>query len=81
MHKYLSHRNLAVINLCIVFYFMAIWLINYFKIDAIIIGVFRELLTIPMLLAQLIFLVLGIIYLTKNNSDNLYKISLVLLGI
>ena len=81
MHKYLSHRNLAVINLGVVSYFLLILLINYYKIDAVIIGVFRELFTIPMLLAQLIFLVLGILYLTKKNSDVLFKISLALLGI
>ena len=39
------------------------------KIDFVIIGVFREMLTIPFLLAQIVFLVLGIIHLIKNKTN------------
>ena len=49
-----------IANFTIVSYFVLIWLINFYKIDIVLIGVFRELLTIPFLIAQIVFLVIGI---------------------
>ena len=56
------------------------WLFNYYKIDFILIGVFREILTIPFLIAQIVFLVIGIKYLIKLQRNPLTIISVVSLA-
>ncbi len=68
-------------NFAIVSYFILILLINFYKIDFVLIGVFREMLTIPFLIAQIIFLVIGIKYLIKNQRNLLTIISVVSLAI
>ena len=81
MNKLLTNRNLTIINFVIVTYFGLIYLLNFYKIDFVIIGVFREMLTIPFLLAQIVFLVLGIIHLIKNKTHFLTVISIIGLAI
>jgi hypothetical protein len=47
----------------------------------VLIGVFREIFTIPFLIAQLLFLVLGIIHIIKYKTHLFTFISIVLLAI
>ena len=68
-------------NFAIVSFFILIWLINFYKIDFVLIGVFREILTIPFLIAQFVFLVIGIKYLIRNESNLLTIISVLTLAI
>ncbi len=75
MNRLITNRNLTIINFVIVFYFILIWLINFYKIDFVLIGVFREILTIPFLIAQILFLVIGIIFLIKNQRNIMTIIS------
>ncbi|RZT95599.1 hypothetical protein EV201_0222 [Ancylomarina subtilis] len=70
MNKIFSSRKLTIINFIIVTYFILIYLINYREVDFVLIGVFRELLTIPFLLAQIVFLILGTRHLMKNKERN-----------
>jgi hypothetical protein len=72
---------LTIVNFAIVSYFILIWLINFYKLDFVLIGVFREMLTIPFLIAQIVFLVIGIKYLIKNQINLLTIISVVSLAI
>ncbi len=72
---------MIVANFAIVSYFILIWLINFYKIDFVLIGVFRELLTIPFLIAQIVFLVIGIKFIIKNQIDTLTIISVLSLAI
>ena len=81
MNKLMTNRNLTIINFVIVTYFGMIYFINFYKIDYVLIGVFRELLTIPFLLAQIVFLVLGIIHLVKHKTHFLTIISIIGLAI
>jgi len=81
MNKLIANRNLTIINFVIVTYFGLIYLLNFFEIDFVLIGVFRELLTIPFLLAQVIFLVLGIVHLVKYKTHLLTIISIIGLAI
>lgn len=81
MNKLLTNRNLIIANFSIISYFMLIWLINFYKIDYVLIGVFREMLTIPFLIAQIVFLVIGIKYLIKNKRNILTIISVLSLAI
>ena len=81
MNKLLTNRNLIIANFAIVSYFILIWLINFYKIDFVLIGVFRELLTIPFLIAQIVFLVIGIKFIIKNQIDTLTIISVLSLAI
>jgi hypothetical protein len=82
MRNILSERNLTIINFIIVSYFVLIYIINYFEVDNTIINVFREILTLPFLLGQLLFLIAGIFFLIKTkNARHLTKISLILLAI
>lgn len=77
MHR----QKIIVVNYLIVFYFILIWFINFFKVDFVILGVFRELLTIPFLAAQLLFLGIGIRYLLKNQKDFMVLISVIVLAL
>ena len=79
--KLLTNRNLIIANFAIVSYFILIWLINFYKIDFVLIGVFREMLTIPFLIAQIVFLVIGIKFLIKNQRNILTIISVLSLAI
>ena len=58
-----------------------IWIINFYKLDFVLIGVFREMLTIPFLIAQIVFLVIGIRYLIKYQRNLLTIFSVLTLAI
>ncbi len=77
----MTNRNLTIVNFIIVVYIALIYSLNYFKIDHVLIGVFRELFTIPFLLAQIVFLVVGIIHIIKNKPNLLFIISLIVLAL
>ncbi|TYB69498.1 hypothetical protein ES676_13835 [Bizionia saleffrena] len=81
MNKLITRRNLIIANFAIVSYFVLIWLIDFYEIDFVLIGVFRELLTIPFLFAQIIFLVIDVKFLIKNQKNFLIIISVLLLAI
>lgn len=81
MNKLITNRNLIISNFVIISYFILIWLIDFYKIDFVLIGVFREVLTIPFLIAQIVFLVIGIKYLINNKNKILTIISILLLAI
>lgn len=44
-----------VFSLLLIAYFLALFLVNYYQLDFVLIGVFVELLTIPALLAVVIY--------------------------
>ena len=81
MNKLITNRNLTIINFAIVTYFGLIYLLNFYKVDFVLIGVLREILTIPFLLAQILFLVIGIVYLIKHKTNFLTIISIIVLAI
>lgn len=81
MNKLITNRNLTIVNFAIVSYFILVWLTYFYKIDFSLIGVFRELLTIPFLIAQIVFLVIGIKYLINNQREFLIIISVLSLSI
>lgn len=73
----ISEKQLLAISLIIITYFSAIFLLNYFQIDFTLIGALRELLTIPMLLAQLIFLSIGLVILIRRKNSRLKYLTLI----
>lgn len=75
MNKSTTNRILIIANFSIVLYFTLIGLINFYKIDFVLIGVFREVFTLPFLIAQIVFLGIGISYLIKNKRNLLVIIS------
>jgi hypothetical protein len=75
----MTTKNLTLINFIIVAYFSLLWLINLFKIEHVAIGFLAEMLTIPFLLAQIIFLFLGIRAIIQHKKDILLIISVFLL--
>ncbi|MBS4041579.1 MAG: hypothetical protein KGZ81_13395 [Flavobacteriales bacterium] len=77
--KYL--RALSLINISIVVYFATIYTLYVAKIDFVLVGVFRELLTIPFLLAQIVFLVIGVIYYFRYKANFLFILSWLALAI
>jgi len=81
MSKLTTNKKLTIVNFAIVTYFILIYLFNIYKIDFVLIGAFRELLTIPFLIAQIVFLVIGIIDLMKNKRHFLTIVSLISLAI
>ncbi|NER17243.1 hypothetical protein [Spongiivirga citrea] len=77
-----NSNRLVLINLIIIAYFLMTYILHVFKIDAVFIGVIRELSTIPFLIAQIVFLVIGIVTITKSQTTNkLLLISVILLGV
>lgn len=81
MNGGINDRSLTIINFLIVCYFILIWLANHFQVDYAFTGFFVELLTIPFLLAQFIFLFLGIQFILKNEKRLLTIISLLALAV
>jgi len=81
MDKRINNSNLTIINFSIVAYFVLLYVLDFFKIDFVLIGVVREIFTIPFLLAQLLFLVLGVIHIIKHKTYLLTFISMILLAI
>ncbi len=77
----MNRSKLILINFTIVVYFIVLWLIDYYKIDTVLIGVFKELLTIPFLISQLVFLVVGIKYIFSCQRNFLFILSVLLLAI
>jgi hypothetical protein len=81
MSTFVNNKNLTIINFSIVAYFGLLYVLNFLKIEFVLIGVFREIFTIPFLIAQLLFLVLGIIHIIKYKTHLLTFISIVLFAI
>ena len=81
MSTFINNKNLTIINFSIVAYFGLLYVLDFLKIDFVLIGVFREIFTIPFLLAQMLFLVLGIIHIVKHKIHLSTSISIVLLAI
>lgn len=79
MNRLIKNKNLTILNFVIISYFLLIWLLISFQIEHVLIGVFIELLTIPFLIAQLVFLVIGIKKVIKEQTDFLTKLSVLLL--
>lgn len=79
MKNIITDRNLTIINVTIVLYFLVVYLIHIYKVDYVIVGVFREILTIPFLITQLVFVVIGINYLIKHKKRILTTMSLIAL--
>ena len=80
MKDLLKSRNLILINFIIITYFALLWLVNFYQLDFVFIGVFKELLTIPFLVTQLFFLIIGVIHLIKYDNNHLMIVSLILLA-
>ncbi len=74
MNIFLSKKWLTVINFVIVLYFLIIYLMYVYKIDHVVIGVFREILSIPFLLAQVFFLFYGIFFLVREKKTYFWLI-------
>lgn len=81
MDTLITNRNLTIINFTIVVYFILIWLAHFYQIDFVLIGVFRELLTMPFLIAQIVFLVIGIKYAIEKKRNVPMVISVLALAI
>lgn len=69
-------NNLAIGNTVLVGYFFTLFTIDYFNINATLIGVFQELLTLPAMLFMFVFLILSIIQFFKpHKKSNFFKVS------
>lgn len=71
--KFLNEKRLLMISGLIVLYFSGLYFIYIYEINHVLIGVFGELLTIPFLLAQVFFLVIGIIWLIRRQNHKPYR--------
>jgi hypothetical protein len=65
--KLRKNKIIFYLSILILLYFLAVLLINEFKYDAVLIGVFRELLTLPLLALLIVLLVLSIVSLFKEK--------------
>lgn len=81
MNKLTNNKNLTIINFIIVFYFTLIFLLNYYKINFVLLGVIIELLTLPFLTAQIFFLIIGVKHVITNQKNLITIISIIALAI
>lgn len=82
MEKTVNEKVLTLINFIIVLYFLAVFSVYFFKMDHVAIGVVLELFTIPFLIAQLIFLYVGVKrFFAKEKISLLYLLSIAALAI
>lgn len=82
MGQTLTEKKLIFVNFLIVTYFLSVYTIHLFQLENTVIGVFKEILTIPFLLGQIVFLVVGVVFLVKNKKSGFWtKLSVFLLGI
>jgi hypothetical protein len=65
--KVRKNKIIFYLSIIILLYFSAVLLINELKYDAVVIGVFRELLTLPLLALLIVLLVLSIVSLFKEK--------------
>jgi len=80
MHSLLKDKTLFYISLFISGYFLTLYLFYIFELKGWIIGFFGELLTIPIMLAQLIFLGVGIFRFVKiKEARNKWIITAVII--
>ncbi len=68
MNKQKTEKILTIFNFVIVTYFVAIYLFNYYQIDFVLIGVFREMLTIPFMFGQIGLLIFGVYFVVKEKK-------------
>ena len=80
--KKLKDGGLLTISVIIAAYFLALFFLNYYRADHFLVGFFIESLTIPFLLAQVIFLIIGIgLLFSKNSRQKLIVLSVIILSV
>ena len=77
----MTRKQLTIINFVIITYFILIWLAYVYKLDFVLIGVLIELVTIPLFIAQIVFLAISIKYLINNKTNKLLTMSVISLSI
>ena len=78
----LNGFKLLIASLIVSAYFLTLFLVDYFELDHFLIGFFGELLTIPFLLAQIVFLIIGFyLLLTQKHQRGLIILSIVILSL
>jgi cation transport ATPase len=79
----LSEKKLLIISIIIALYFLSLYVVYIFKVDFYFVGFLGELLTIPFMIAQLVFLFLGIRLWRQRrpNKNYLILISILLLSV
>lgn len=63
-----NNKIVVTLNLAIVSYFIAIYLLNHFKINHVFIGVLYEMFTLPSILASGVLSIVAIKSLFKNKK-------------
>ena len=77
-----NHKTLTKINLGIVAFFVVLGIIDLKHLNFVFIGVLRELLTLPFLFLQAVFLFLSIRFVFKHNAKDFWlNISIFILAI
>ena len=77
----MTSKQLTIINFVIITYFILIWLAYVYKLDFVLIGVLIELVTIPLFIAQIVFLAISIKYLINKKTNKLLTMSVISLSI
>lgn len=81
MNKTTHSKNITIVNFVIVCYFILLWLISNYNINLSLVTFFAELFTIPLLIAQLVFLVIGICHIFKGQRHLMTLLSVLLLAL
>jgi hypothetical protein len=81
MNTLITNKNLTTVNFAVVSYFILIGVANSYNINFVLFGIVKELFTIPFLVAQFVFLAIGIKYLMYHQIDLLTLFSIISLAI
>jgi cytochrome bd-type quinol oxidase subunit 2 len=80
-----KNKQIFIASILLFLYFCAMIVVNNFKIDGVIVGVFRELLTIPAFILLIALMVLSMIAFAKQqfkpNGFPFYTLAMNLLTI
>lgn len=79
MTKFLDSKKLTCINFLIVGYFIFQFSVYYLSIKHVAIGFIIELFTIPFLIAQVVFILIGIRHFIKNSNQIVFLASFIVL--
>lgn len=81
MDRFVSSKGLTAVNLLIVAFFVLSYLVNRFEVKNQAIQGVNEFLTIPFLIALVLFTAIGLKYLTQNKRRRSTVVSIALLGL
>ncbi|HET8886607.1 MAG TPA: hypothetical protein VFM70_09685 [Salinimicrobium sp.] len=78
MKNLIDGKRLLIISIVICLYFLTLFVLDFYNITNVLIGAVAEIFTFPLLLAEIFFLILGIVLLFKQSDQKTFIVISVL---